>query len=84
MSKRSYAAGIAAMLRYEILWRHGGIFLEYKVECRKSFDPFLKYEIFFMDTDHYYYGVPQTVGTGIMGAMDNSYYLHVTIAELIT
>jgi hypothetical protein len=48
-------------------------------------DKFLKYEIFFIDggSDNSRYPVPSTVGVGIMGAMQNSYYFGLILKELI-
>ena len=42
-SKRNYNAPIAALMRYELLYHHGGIYMDFKTEGRKSYAPFLKY-----------------------------------------
>ena len=59
--------------------------MDFKTEGLKSFDPFLKYRIFFTDatTSKYRYGNPDNVGNPIMGAQINSYYLKIVLTELI-
>ena len=43
IQERSLAAMIADILRLEIMYRYGGIYLDIKVESLKPLDPFLKY-----------------------------------------
>lgn len=59
--------------------------MDFKTECRKNLDPFLKYEIFFIDVDYDegHYEDPKFVGNGIMGATYNNYYLQIILTELI-
>ena len=38
----------AGIMRIEILYHHGGMYFDYKVEPFKSMIPFLKYEQFFL------------------------------------
>ena len=42
-SSRSYIAPITALMRYEILYNHGGLYMDFKTEGLKSLEPFLKY-----------------------------------------
>lgn len=42
-SKRNYNAMIADLLRYEVLYSHGGIYIDFKMEVLKPLDAFLKY-----------------------------------------
>lgn len=42
-SGKSYHPWAQAVMSYEILYNHGGIYLSLKAEGRKSLDPFLKY-----------------------------------------
>lgn len=76
---------ITDILRLEILNKEGGIYLDFKVECLKPLDPFLKYEIFFNDMDYteYGYGEPRFVGNTFMGSRSNSYYLKFILSEII-
>ena len=42
-SSRSLKAPITALIRYEALYHHGGIYFDFKTEGVKKLDPFLKY-----------------------------------------
>lgn len=48
-------------------------------------NPFLKYELFFIDADYEkdHYGHPANVGNGIIGAIKHNYHLRLTLTELI-
>jgi hypothetical protein len=76
---------IADMLRYEAVYRWGGIYIDFKMEGLKPMDNFLKYEIFFIDSDitELRYFSPKVFGIGIFGAVSNSYYLRTILTELI-
>jgi hypothetical protein len=84
-SDRSYNALIADLLRYEILYNWGGIYIDFKMEVLKALDPLLKYTIFFIDggVDSTRFPTPIALGNGIIGAMQNSDYLSVILSELI-
>lgn len=55
------------------------------MEVLKPLDPFLKYEIFFIDggVDSSRFNTPKALGVGIIGSMKNSYYLGNTLKYLI-
>ena len=56
------------------------------MEVLKSLDPFLKYQIFFIDAgvDSTRLRSPVAVGVGIIGAMQNSYYFRTILTEIIS
>lgn len=64
----------------------GGIYIDFKTEGKKPLNPFLKYEIFFIDIDYGpdHYIFPSNVGNGIMGARRNNYHLLLTLTQLIS
>lgn len=84
-TKNSIYAMAADLLRYELLFRYGGIYADFKFEAKKSLRPFLKYPIFFVDCDISYLrlGSPKVVGNGIMGSTPNNYYISIILHELI-
>ncbi len=43
-NKRNFRAIIADLMRIQILYKYGGIYLDLKIEGKKSLMPFLKYE----------------------------------------
>ena len=45
----NYISLAVGMMRIEILYHHGGIYMDYKVEMFKSMIPFLKYKQFFLE-----------------------------------
>lgn len=73
------------MIRYELLYQYGGIYIDFKFEGKKPMDNFLKYQIFFIDIDisNIRFGSPKAVGNGVMGAVPNSYYLKMVLNEFI-
>ena len=78
-------APISALMKYEILFNHGGIHLDFKVEGVKKLDPFLKYEIFFDDCDlTYSYKEIGWVGNGAAGSISNNYHLHFILTKFIS
>lgn len=78
-------APVASLIRYETLYNHGGIYIDFKTEGKKPLDPFLKYELFFIDLDYdpTHYGNPAYAGNGIMGAIKHNYHLHLVLTELV-
>lgn len=69
-SNRSYSAPTVSLIRYELLYRNGGIYIDFKTEGKKNLSPFLKYSLFFIDVDYEqnHYIQPLNVGNGIIGA----------------
>ena len=65
--------------------RFGGIYLDFKTEALKPLDPFLKYEIFFIDMDYTQngYGNPRFIGNTFIGSIPNNYYLNMILTEII-
>lgn len=46
----------ADLLRYEILYRYGGVYVDIDVECFQNIEPILENEEFFVGTeDNFYY-----------------------------
>lgn len=41
--EKSYHAWVQALISYEVLYNHGGIYLSLNTECKKPLDSFLKY-----------------------------------------
>ena len=81
---RSLKAPISALLRYEILVHHGGVYFDFKTEGLKKLDPFLKYENFFLDCDYLTYKSIKWVGNGGMGAVANNYQLHFVLTRFLS
>lgn len=55
------------------------------MEGLKAMDPFLKYEVFYLDCDisQIRFQNPKVIGLGVMGGIKNSYYFKNIINELI-
>ena len=82
-SPRSYSALAADLIRYELLYTHGGIYFDFKTEGMKPLDPFLKYEIFFTDASIRHkqrFPTPNNVGIPMMGAIQHQYHLRMVLA----
>lgn len=75
----------ADVLRYEVLYQNGGIYIDFKMEGLKSMINFFKYEVFFIDNDISWlrFNRPQAIGNGIMGGTQNNYFLKILLTELI-
>lgn len=84
-SQQSFYALAADLLRYELLYRLGGIYVDFKMEGTKPADNWLKYEVFYLDCDVSYlrFNRPQVIGIGVMGAAPNNYHMKVLLTELI-
>jgi mannosyltransferase OCH1-like enzyme len=75
-SATSYAQ-VADILRYELLARHGGIYLDTDFQCLKCIDPILDgVDNFACSEDG------QIISVGILGATPGSRYMHRVIASL--
>lgn len=84
-SPTSYFAMAADLLRYESVYAHGGIYMDFKMEGRKDMTPWTKYTSFFVDCEvgELRLGTPKAVGNGIFGAVKNSYVLAIVLKEII-
>lgn len=80
-SAKSIYAMAADILRYEILLKFGGIYIDFKFEGHKPLDDFLKYETIFadMDIDTIRFGSPKAAGNPFLAATPNNYYLKMTL-----
>ncbi|OYU27250.1 MAG: hypothetical protein CFE41_11650 [Burkholderiales bacterium PBB2] len=68
-SATSYAQ-MADILRYEILYRHGGVYLDTDFECRKSIEPILQGVSNFSCSED-----GSSISIGILGAVPGSVYM---------
>lgn len=68
------------------MYRHGGIYCDFKAQAVRPFDGFLKYEIVFNDADFTvkHYGNPTNVGNGNLAGRKNCYFLKKVLNELIS
>ena len=72
-------------MRYQALYNDGGIYLDFKSEGLKPFDPFLKYEIFFANCDYTnYYRDSRYVGNGVIGSTPHNYHLGYVLNRYIS
>ena len=81
---RSLKAPIAALIRYEALFHHGGVYFDFKAEGSKKLDPFLKYEIFFDDCDYVQYKNIDWVGNGGIGSVPNNHHFLYVLQRFIS
>lgn len=84
-SARSFFTLAADLLRYELIFRHGGLYVDFKMEGKKPLDMFLKYEVLYLDCDiaDIRLGNPQAIGIGVMGSAQNNFYIQKLLYEVI-
>lgn len=84
-SKTSMYAMAADLLRYEVVLRHGGIYIDFKMEGLRPLNNYLKYEVFFVDYDiqSIRFGSPRAVGNPIFAGVKNNYHLNYVLTEII-
>ena len=84
-SERSFFTLAADLLRYELIFRYGGLYVDFKMEGKKPLDNFLKYEVLYLDADvgAIRLGDPKAIGIGVMGSMKNSYHMSKLLYEII-
>ena len=75
----------ADLFRYEIVYRLGGFYVDFKFEALKPINQFVKYEAVFIDYDvaEIRLGSPRAIGIGIMGATKNNYHLGYLLTEIL-
>lgn len=82
--ERSFKAPISAMMRYEAIYQHGGIYVDFKTEGFKPMNPFLKYKIFFTDCNYVYADQPiKAVGNANIGATKGNFHYEYLLSVLI-
>jgi len=72
-------AQMADILRYEILLRHGGVYLDTDFECLRNIDPILVGVKNFSCSED-----GRSISIGILGAVPNSIYMERCVAALPT
>ena len=66
----------ADVIRYFVLWKYGGIYVDLDDTCQRSFDPLLKYPVFLRKT------APFGVSNDVMGAIPNHPFFYKAIHSL--
>lgn len=75
----------ADLLRYELVLRFGGFYIDFKFEALKPLNNFLKYEVMFIDYDiqSIRFGNPRAMGNGAFAAVKNNYHLNFLLTEIV-
>lgn len=66
----------ADVIRYFVLWKYGGIYVDLDDTCQRNFDPLLKYPVFLRKT------APFGVSNDVMGAIPNHPFFYKAIHSL--
>lgn len=72
-------------MRYQILCKYGGLYIDFKVEGKKPLDKFLKYQAIYINADIKWtrFGKLLSFGNGIMGASLNNFHMKKLLNQLI-
>jgi mannosyltransferase OCH1-like enzyme len=75
----------ADLIRYEIVYNFGGLYIDFKFEGLRPADALLKYESIFLDIEKskLRFRPVHALGVGVIGSVQNNYYLKILMMELI-
>lgn len=77
-------APITAIMRYEILYHNGGLYVDFKTESLKSLLPFLKYTFFSSNIEQKYVPSVSWMCNGYLGSVPNNYHFRYILTHFIS